>query len=373
MMECGGARLYANPKLPEAVKEALLHHFKKSSLPGEQWFLSSGSTWAPGQWPKIVVHTEQTLHVSAESVVRQFSLGSRSRLHLSLPEFHVGGSQIIRRAHIAGAQWVRSEMLWSAQAHCNFWAFENITHCSLVPTQLYDLVREHLSPPKSLELAFIGGSRLSRDLYDEAKHLGWPLMPVYGATETGSMIAMMGSSYFDQSQKSPSWEMVFHTLPHARVDRTPDETLQVWGESVAKALWTHTNGVWIRKDLDGVWDSRDLCKSVGSGFVIRGRFDNFVKINGEGVCLEDVELRALFILRPWGVTAVLCLPEEEPRSGVQLHYLLEASEAQAIPDLGVLREKLRSDLLPVELPWKATQVRTLPRNHMGKLQRTRLV
>ena len=64
-----------------------------------------------------------------------------------------------------------------------------ITLSSLVPTQVYDLVKVGLNCPSFVKAIVVGGESLSPSLYKAARDLNWPLLPSYGLTECGSQVA----------------------------------------------------------------------------------------------------------------------------------------------------------------------------------------
>ena len=66
-----------------------------------------------------------------------------------------------------------------------------LTHLSLVPTQLHQIM-EHRGdepPPATLRCALIGGAHTPESLVTRALDSGWPLALTYGATEMASQIA----------------------------------------------------------------------------------------------------------------------------------------------------------------------------------------
>jgi O-succinylbenzoic acid--CoA ligase len=66
-----------------------------------------------------------------------------------------------------------------------------LTHLSLVPTQLHQIMehRGDAPPPKTLRCALIGGAFAPESLVTRALGSGWPLSLTYGATEMASQIA----------------------------------------------------------------------------------------------------------------------------------------------------------------------------------------
>ena len=129
-------------------------------------FQTSGS----GGRSKWAVLEPAALEVSAAAVnTRLDATASRGWLR-ALPEFHVGGYAIGVRARLAGADVRELEGKWDAATFAE--ACEGVAFASLVPTQLYDLVRLQLKPSGTLRAVLVGGAALNPKLRDAAESLG---------------------------------------------------------------------------------------------------------------------------------------------------------------------------------------------------------
>lgn len=148
---------------------------------------SSGSTQNTNESVKVIALTEQALTNSAKRVNKEFSGDENSVWGCVLPLFHVGGLGILLRATAEGSiTYYTSWDKFSPE-----WLHENkITHLSLVPTQIYEIVQKNWDAPAYLQTVFVGGAALDLDLAKQAEALGWPLVQTFGMTETASMIAV---------------------------------------------------------------------------------------------------------------------------------------------------------------------------------------
>ena len=148
------------------------------------WLATSGRVYQ-----KWVALSKKALLTSAEAVNRHLDATSKDRWGLSLPLFHVGGLSILARAHLSGSPYFAYDGKWSAKAFLDFLNEHKITLSSLVPTQVYDLVKAGLNCPSFVKAIVVGGESLSPSLYKAARDLNWPLLPSYGLTECGSQVA----------------------------------------------------------------------------------------------------------------------------------------------------------------------------------------
>ena len=148
------------------------------------WLATSGRTQQ-----KWVALSKKAFLLSAQAVNQHLSASSKDQWGLCLPLFHVGGLSITARAFLSQIPYFVYTGKWSAQAFYDFLKQKKITLCSLVPTQVYDLVRAKLLAPSSLRAIVVGGESLSPSLYKSARTLKWPVLPSYGLTECGSQVA----------------------------------------------------------------------------------------------------------------------------------------------------------------------------------------
>ena len=154
------------------------------NLKGHVWLATSGRTQQ-----KWVALSKKALLVSAHAVNQHLQVSSKDRWGLCLPLFHVGGLAITARAHLSQSPCFIYRQKWKATGFYRFLKEKKISLCSLVPTQVYDLVQAQLSAPRTLRLALVGGESLSPSLYQSARALKWPLLPSYGLTECSSQVA----------------------------------------------------------------------------------------------------------------------------------------------------------------------------------------
>lgn len=168
------------------------------------WLATSGRTYQ-----KWVALSKDAVLLSAQAVNKHLSVTSADRWGIFLPLFHVGGLSILARAHLSRSSYFIYKRKWSAKDFLLFLNEHKITITSLVPTQVYDLVRAHLVCPPFLRAIVVGGAYMSETLYQEARSLGWPVLPSYGLTECGSQVATAPLDSLDQ-KKIPVLKILSH-------------------------------------------------------------------------------------------------------------------------------------------------------------------
>ena len=145
--------------------------------------MTSGSSGTP----KAACHTIHNHVANAQGALTPLQCTSATRWLLSLPLFHVGGLGILFRCFTAGGTVVISNQPLSAALEHN-----QITHASLVPTQLFRLLQEPQEQiaalAQSMRCLLIGGAPLSASLAQKARPL--PLFTTYGMTEMSSMTTL---------------------------------------------------------------------------------------------------------------------------------------------------------------------------------------
>ncbi len=168
-----------NPSsLIECRTETLLSPYHSENI--ATLTLTSGSTGLP----KAVAHTVSNHLHSAAGILQVMPLGHDDCWLLSLPLFHVSGLAIIWRWLLSGARMkvtpVAGEQLFSA--------FDNVTHASLVPTQLQRLLSH--GKPDALKEVLLGGAEIPVSLTSMAEQSGIRCWCGYGMTEMASTITV---------------------------------------------------------------------------------------------------------------------------------------------------------------------------------------
>ncbi len=296
---------------------------------GQIGFATSGSTGLPS----VVVHTEESLAVSARAVNAWLGVTAESVWLRVLPEFHVGGYQIHTRAALSGSRVVVDAERWDAGRFAILCQEEGVTLTSLVPAQVVDLVRCGQRPAEGLRAVVVGGGALAEDTLTQARELGWPLLPSYGNSEAGSQVAT--ASLFRATSGAeetggrglevlPHWEVRVRQEPGARPAGAGEGVLELRGPALAggRYVWCQDRWVWqALADREGWWRTADRVMLSGRRLRFAGRVDRVVKILGELVNLETVEQGLAEAGLAPGRFAVVAVPEL--RQGMRLVLVVE--------------------------------------------------
>jgi O-succinylbenzoic acid--CoA ligase len=245
-------------------------------------FQTSGSSGTP----KWIALSKDALLASAAAVNEHLVVTPASCWGLALPLHHVGGFGVAARAFVAGCALREFGRKWEA-AGFTAWLDENrITHSSLVPTQVHDLVAAESQAPATLRAIVVGGGHLDAATGESARELGWPVLASYGMTEASSQIATQGLASLDTIyQPSP-----IPLLPIWRAEVSREQKLRIAGPALFSGMLVMENHDWVFKPRASEWhETQDRVMIAGGFLTPLGRADSLVKVLGELVDPEEVE------------------------------------------------------------------------------------
>lgn len=321
-------------------------------------FRTSGST-GEGKW---VVLEKKAMRVSARAVNTWLGVGGDSFWGLALPTDHVGGFSILARVFEAGCRLSVFPGKWNAVEFREWCGNEGVTHTSLVPTQLHDLVEASVSAPDGLVAVVIGGGRLSEKLGQAARDLGWPVLASYGMTETASQIATqrledLGKSFSDGGMEIlPIWKA-----------EVVDGVLSVSGDALFAGTIASGESGFIPRGA-GAFRTNDLVRIEGKILKPLGRADSLVKCLGVLVDLEAVERRFLEVAGGRIVGdgfAVVALPDARSE-----HVLGAVFEGEVKSDCVADYNRQAPG---IERIAESFGIPEFPRSSLGKIRRGRLL
>lgn len=263
-------------------------------LQGHVLFETSGSTGAP----KWIALSKDALLASATAVNAHLGVTDSSCWGLALPVHHVGGFGVAARAFAAGCAFREFLKKWNPAEFTNWLGENKVTHTSLVPTQVHDLVSAEMRAPESLISIVVGGGRLDEKAGQAARDLGWPVLASYGMTEAASQIATQPLAALTAIyQHAP-----IPLLPIWRSTLSPEGKLRIAGPALFTGMLVRENGTWAFKARDSEWHQTEDRVLVEDGSLTPlGRSDSMVKVLGELVDPEEIE-RELVALSAGGLT-----------------------------------------------------------------------
>lgn len=287
---------------------------------------SSGST----SDPKGIVHTLGNHYYSALGSNENIEINKTDKYLLSLPLFHVSGLAIIFRSLIASATIVLSDNSLSLS---NAIEKFKITHISVVPAQLSDLINSDISKLRSLKAILVGGDAVPKKLIESAYELNLPIYTTYGMTETSSQLTT--------TAPNDSLEHLFTSgkiLPHRKITITDTGEILAGGKTI---FHSYLNSSDCKSD-DSFFHTSDLGYLDNDGYLhVTGRKDNMFISGGENIYPEEIE-KALLELDV--IKNAIVLPKDDTRFGKVPVAFIEWVDKEY--DLEYIKELLKANLPP---------------------------
>lgn len=279
--------LFVNPKLPISENVVM------PAMPGHIWLATSGTT---GQ--KYVALSKKAFLISAAEVNSYLEASSEDHWLAALPHFHVGGLSIYARAYLARAK-VYKLASWDPAAFVD--AAKKVSFASVVPSQLFDLVKQKKKAPGNFKRLIVGGAALCDELRKRGEALNWPITHTYGMTECASQIAVEGT-----------------LLPH--IQAKTDEQARLWIKSDSLLSGYLKGGDFVDPKISGWFQTGDLACLTDGKLILLGRQEEMVKILGEKVYLLPLKQRLQEICVTENLSIKFRLyPVADDRNGCSLH------------------------------------------------------
>lgn len=327
---------------------------------------TSGSTGRP----KAVVHTFNSL---LESVFTSDSFSGFSRDDLwlaSLPFYHIGGFMILIRSLLAGSSVAIPDSI-NFSGISEALSLYNPTHISLVSTTLKQLLDNRVSPDKNLKCVYLGGGPLDTNLCREAIISGYPVIKVYGSTETCSMVCALTKEEFFEKPDSAGRPIGNNKIKIIDADGNDCQDGQL-GEIVIKSgsifkEYYNNPEETGKKKIDGYYHSGDYGFMDSKGFLFVGpRKDDVVITGGENVNTKEVEQ---FIIQLPNVMDAFVYSEKDPAWG---DIICAAVVTKTETTSEEIRGQLKNMMASFKVPKRIYFLDKIPRNEIGKVERDQL-
>lgn len=277
-----------------------------------------------------------------------------------LPLHHIGGIAILQRCIRASATLLLHEGFDALRVWQDLHDHP-VTHISLVPAMLARLldIADGAAPPPTLRHALIGGGALSHFLYQRARTAGWPIQPSWGMSESAAQVATL-------PVKHGNWQegMVGKPLPGFDVCLEADGRICLRGRQVMAG---YLNPQLLPGDglEDGWLRTADLGRLDADGrLTILGRADEV--FNSGGIKVHPGEVESRLAACP-GVEDVAVTALSDPSWGDLLAALIVGT---ATPES--VAQWSRQHLPSAQRPRRLLKVEQLPRNALGKIERSAL-
>jgi O-succinylbenzoic acid--CoA ligase len=330
-------------------------------LAGHVLFQTSGSSGTP----KWVALSKEALLLSAAAVNEHLEIDSESVWGLALPLNHVGGFGVLARAYEAACGLEIFRQRWDPERFRSWLGRTGVTHVSLVPTQVHDLVKARLTAPATLSAAVVGGGCLDIPTGRTARSLGWPVLASFGMTEAGSQIATQGLDLLHRPYQNAPLSL----LPIWQAEVRPGGLLAISGPALFSGYLTE--GCFT--PLQDRWHvTRDRVSLEPGKIIPLGRADHLVKVLGELVDPESIERELVELsqgrLSP-STVVVIAVPDE--RAGNLLVPLFESGAERSV--ISTTLAAYASNAPGFRRLQPEILVPRFPRSELGKIRRASLL
>ena len=237
---------------------------------------SSGSS---GQ-PKGIVHSLSNHYYSALGAHSQIPFSCHDTWGAMLPFCHISGLSLIMRSLLHGGS-----LLFPTDGEIEVKYLDQLTHISLVPTQLIRLIADGANRGILSHFCaiLVGGSSVSSELRAKCHNFGLPLYTTYGSSEMSSQISTTREGRAVVENNSGN------VLPHREVHIAPSGEVLVRGKTLFQGYWQNGK-VTTDCDLQGWYHTGDRgAISTGGELIIKGRIDLMFISGGENIYPEEIE------------------------------------------------------------------------------------
>lgn len=332
-------------------------------MPAASVAFKTSGTMGAAKW---VVLEKRALLSSARAVNKWLDVDGTAKWGLALPLHHVGGFGVIARAFAACCGLSRFEGKWEPVRLLGWLGDEEVTHLSLVPTQVHDLVKAGLEAPSALRALVVGGGRLDAGLGQAARDAGWPVLSSFGMTEAGSQIATQELV----SLQKPFVAGALKVLPVWEGSTVFDGLLRIRGEALFTGTLELCAGDWVFQERQGDWfQTSDRVELEGDRLMPLGRVDTLVKIMGELVDIEAVERRFLEACQGRvSQESLAIVPVADERREHSLFLVIEKGEGEWAESFEIYQKVAPG----IEKLGGCFTIDGLPRTELGKVRRAEL-
>jgi len=285
-------------------------------------------TSGTGAVPKAALLSYGNFYYNAIGANEKIPFNKANRWLLSLPLYHVGGWGILFRAIIGGGGIVIPDKNESILENIKKY---NVSHLSLVPTQLYRLLKESVAKIQgTAPVVLVGGAPISRNLIQKCRKANLNLYRTYGLTEMGSQVTTGQSKNALYSGK---------LLPHRELKIASDGEILVKGETLFLG-YLGKGGVNHPVDSDGWFHTGDIGEVDSKGFLsVRGRKDNMLISGGENIHPEEIESH---LMQVSGIELAVVVGIEDEEFGQRPAAFVKYSESVCIPEKEIIEELEKS-------------------------------
>ncbi len=327
---------------------------------------SSGSTGNP----KCVQLSFNNLFSSFESFKKFIQCSPKDIWIASLPFYHIGGFSIITRSLLCA-----NKIIFPKSFSNDDIAFviekENPTYLSLVSTTMKRLLDNNIKPNRNLKALFLGGGPITEKLITECLNNNYPIVKVYGSTETASMVTAISKKELNGKPFSvgkPLQNVKIEIKKENESKKTKSGEIVVCSGSVAEGYFNFSENL-HSKIVNNKFFTGDYGWLDKEGYLyVEGRKDDIIISGGENIVLTEIEqfVQTIDFVEE---CATLKIPDKTWGESYLLFVALNKDDKSN--EKNVL-SKLKEKFAGFKLPKKIYIVSTIPRNQLGKVKKQEL-
>lgn len=382
----GQVAIPIDPKLPLPAIEYQrftvdrFKHLLRAGSNGDALVLfTSGTTGAP----KGVIHTFASIEAQIKGLGQVWQWKEEDNLLLPVPLTHVHGlitglaSALSAGATVEIIDEFEVGLVWNRLLE---WPENNDGIFTAVPTiyaKLLEHQRHQAKLCKSLvfkqlqnryRMMICGSAPLSSRIQTEWEELtSHKLVERYGTTETGIVLS---TSPFDPNRRSG---LVGSPLSGVKTQINDEGELLISGPTLFRGYLDDSINRAVsqgaKADIEGWYTTGDLALQMEDGFRITGRTKEIIKVGGYRVSGSEVE--KIILDSPVGEkikeVAIMGAPDETYGEKIVAFYV---SKDDNDIDETLAHSILKNYLASYQLPRQWKKMAVLPRNYMGKIEKT---
>jgi len=323
---------------------------------------------------KAVVHTFESLFGSVKAIDSFADLSTEDIWLASLPFFHIGGFMILVRSLIVGSSIAFPDSLEHKNVVYTIQKFLP-THISIVPTTLLRFLNENTHPNANLKYVFLGGGPSEKELILNAVNQGWPIVKVYGSTETCSMITALLPNEIKEKPESAGKVLDENKIKIKNINKNNSDDLAGTGEVgdiivSAKSLFKeyYNDHVSNSKSIQNGWfNSGDFGSIDKDGYLfVESRREDLIITGGENVSAREVET-AIKSLKSVKDVFVFALQDK-----IWGQIVCAAIVSSGL-DEDEIKNFLKEKIAGYKIPKRFFFLDEIPRNELGKITRAALL
>ena len=314
---------------------------------------------------KAVVHTFLSLYESVLTLNSFAELSPNDIWLASLPFYHIGGFMILIRSLITACTVIfptspKFEDIGQTIKR------SNPSHISLVPTTLRELLDHNVKPNKNLKFVFLGGGPSQTELIQAAVKKSWPIVKVYGSTETCSMVTALHPDDIKSKPDSAGNLIGQNKIKIINKNKNALGEITVSSKSLFKEYYNDQQTTNNKLQNDWYYTG-DYGWIDDEGYLyIESRRDDLIISGGENISAYEIEL----IIRKHPLVKDVIVFGLQDKTWGQIVCTAIVSETTSEDEI---KDFLKEKIAAYKIPKRFFIVDKIPRNEMDKVNRTELL